>query len=100
VPIAAIAAIAAAAPATAQATRVALYGPSTRYGFRAEIEITGTRAPNRIGIDFLPDQSAFVVTDPSGLTVSNCFAAGRTRAGCVAPRTRESSSTPVRATIR
>jgi RTX calcium-binding nonapeptide repeat (4 copies) len=72
-------------PSVALATRVSLFGPDTRFGFRAEIEVNGTRGPNRISIDYLPTQGTFVVTDPTGITASGCELAGRTRARCVAP---------------
>lgn len=83
--IAAALAVSAIVPASAHATHVALFGPSTRFGFRAEIQITGTRAPDRIRIGYIPAESTFVVTDPAGITVAGCESFSRTRARCTAP---------------
>src|SRR5262249_36602381 len=53
--------------------------------FRAEIVVSGTSGPNQISVDYLPTVSTFVVSDPTGITVSGCEPAGETHARCVAP---------------
>jgi RTX calcium-binding nonapeptide repeat (4 copies) len=74
-----------ATPAPAHATRVAAFGPDTRFGFRAEVRITGTAGANRINVAYVPLAGAFVVTDPSGITTAGCERLSDTRARCIEP---------------
>ena len=72
-------------PAAAEATSVSVFGPNTRFGFPGEIQITGTKGPNRIRVAYQAAGGAFVVTDTSWITTQGCERLARTRVRCLSP---------------